>query len=86
MSTKEPVSMLMAHWLPLLNMISLVEPPHLRKALQEWVNKNQNCAYTMKTGACQMDCDKCLNDITIERIVAMNKASKDIQQRTKRGV
>lgn len=76
------VPALMTHWQPLLNMISLVEPPHLKKALREWVNKNQNCAYTMKLGACDMSCDECPNDITIEHIITV----KDIKTKNTKGV
>ena len=77
---KEPISQFMAHWQPLMSMISLVQPLHLRKAMQEWVNKNQNCAYSMKSGSCDMNCESCLNDITIEHIVHIEKKSKELQK------
>lgn len=53
------------HWQPLLELIALVEPLPLRRALREWVNKNQNCAYSVKTGSCDMNCESCLNDVTM---------------------
>lgn len=74
----------MDHWQPLLNLISLVEPPHLKKALQEWVNKNQNCAYSVKTGSCDMSCESCLNDITIEHIGGKNEKNLSKLQKPRR--
>ena len=56
------------HWKPLLDLIQLVEPLPLRRALREWVNKNQNCAYSMKMGHCDMNCESCLNDVTMSII------------------
>ena len=78
----EPDSQFMAHWQPLLNLIALVEPPHLKKALRTWVNKNQNCAYSVKTGACAFNCSTCPNDITIEHILVIEKA-KRVRKTTK---
>lgn len=79
---KEPDSLFMAHWRPLLNLVSLVEPPHLRKAILRWINQNQNCAYTMKTGACSMDCANCPNDLTIEHIIILKeKVTKTDQKK-----
>lgn len=74
--TLDAQNMFRAHWQPLLNMISLVEPLHLRKAMRNWVIKNQNCAYSMKTGACSMDCTNCANDITIEHILILTKTDQ----------
>lgn len=59
----------MSHWEPLLKLISLVDEPRLKKAMREWVNQNQNCAYSVKTGACDMTCESCTNDVTIERLI-----------------
>ena len=56
------------HWKPLLDLIQLVEPLPLRRALREWVNKNQNCAYSIKMGHCDMNCESCLNDVTMSII------------------
>lgn len=57
------------HWASLLSLIDLVGEPKLRKAMRQWVNKNQNCAYSVKSGHCDMNCDSCLNDVTMELII-----------------
>ena len=57
------------HWKGLMDLIELVEPPKLRKAMRKWVNDNMNCAYSVKTGSCNMDCETCLNDITLGRML-----------------
>lgn len=64
------------HWKPLLDLIQLVEPLPLRRALREWVNKNQNCAYSVKMGHCDMNCDSCLNDVTMG-IIYKDATTKD---------
>lgn len=66
----------MAHWQPLINMATLVEPPHLRRAILRWINENQNCAYTVKNGSCSFDCTNCQNDVTIERIIIIPESGK----------
>lgn len=70
----------MAHWQPLINMATLVEPPHLRRAILRWINENQNCAYTVKNGSCSFDCTNCQNDITIERIISLPKEKKNAKK------
>lgn len=44
------------HWGSFNDLISLVEPPALRKKMQQWVNNNINCAYSVKAGSCTMQC------------------------------
>lgn len=65
------------HWKPLLDLIQLVEPLPLRRALREWVNKNQNCAYSIKMGHCDMNCESCLNDVTMSIIYKDTATTKD---------
>lgn len=64
------------HWKTLLDLIDLVSESKLRKALRQWVNKNQNCAYSVKSGHCSMNCESCLNDVTMG-ILVPDKESKN---------
>ena len=73
---QEPESQFMAHWQPLLNMVSLISDQRIKKAIQRWINQNQNCAYSVKTGLCQMNCTECANDITIERVLIIPPSGK----------
>ena len=74
--TKQDESQFMAHWQPLLNLVSLINDPRVKKAILKWINENQNCAYTMKSGDCQMDCANCANDITIERVLCTSDTKR----------
>ena len=73
---QEPESQFMAHWRPLLNLVSLISDQRVKKAILKWINENQNCAYSVKTGLCQMNCTECANDITIERVLCTSDTKR----------
>ena len=60
---------LLSHWQPLLDLIAIVEPLSLRRAMRKWVNNNMNCAYSIKVGHCDLDCSQCLNDVTMSILI-----------------
>lgn len=76
MSDLNPDKGLNDHWQPLLNLVSLISDQRVKKAIQRWINQNQNCAYSVKTGLCQMNCTECANDITIERVLCTSDTKR----------
>lgn len=74
---------MMDHWQPLLDLIELVDSKPLKKAMRQWVNKNQNCAYSIKMGHCDMQCLKddntaCPNDVTLGILVKESKNENNL--------